>query len=417
MLKKFLFGASAAAVAVATVPMFAAFEAHVINVTARIENALAVSTKPISFGTVFPEEKLDKLVTVGLSGSFLEEPRVDDVNYILRQKPKCGITTQNGTVLDESSTKSGEPALGTNDVPFIDCGQPPRTPDPTKGEVWGPLPLLCPYLSKHPIRSSEDPSGNDGSLNAFHEIGHWVGHQWVWNDVPGRLAKSENDRVDLWNLDLVVPCFKGSCAQDDVVPAGYEADPLDEHKIFGCDLWIEVTGVSRVGEGQVVLRTSDDFTLGGTTFAPPIVSTITASTTGYYSVRTVSSSSVSIPTVRWKVTVDGPAALSLGDVHVDEVGWQDPDEVNIATFHYKMSEVGGNLVATGSCAAAGVHDDTCATDDFDVDPTDDFTNVDSVYFGGSAPLGTYVIKRQLVDTESGLPVSNEATVAVVELVP
>lgn len=253
-MKKTLLSLSAVALAVASIPLFAAFEAHVINVTARIENALRVDTTPIKYGTVFPEEKLDKLVTVNLSGSFLEETRVDDVNYILRQKPKCGITSQNGQVLDELSTRSGEPRLGPVDVPFIFCGDPPR--QLATNETWGPLPLLCPYLSKHPISGPNDPSQNDGSLNAFHEIGHWVGRQWVWNDVPGRLAKSENDRVDLWNLDLVVPCFKGSCAQDDVVPAEFEADPLDEHKIFGCDLWIEVTGVSRNPRGELSIKQS-----------------------------------------------------------------------------------------------------------------------------------------------------------------
>lgn len=242
MLKKLLFGASAAVVAVASVPMFAAFEAHVINVTARIENALAVSPEEIRFGTVFPEEQLDKSLTVKFSESFLAEENADDVDYIIRQKPKCGITSQNGEMLDFASTKSGEPKLGPTDIPFIDCGEPPRPT--TTGETWGPLPLLCPYLSKHP----DNVPANDGSLNAFHDIGQFSltqKGQFIWKDVNGRLAKSENDFVDVWNIDLKVPCFKGSCAQDDLVPAEYEADPNDEHKIFGCDLWIEVRGISR----------------------------------------------------------------------------------------------------------------------------------------------------------------------------
>ena len=71
MLRKSLFVVGALAIALATVPMFAAFEAHVINVTAQIENALAVNTEPINFGTVFPQEQLDHSLTVALSGSFL----------------------------------------------------------------------------------------------------------------------------------------------------------------------------------------------------------------------------------------------------------------------------------------------------------------------------------------------------------
>lgn len=243
MLKKFALGFAAVALAVATVPMFAAFEAHVINVTARIENALTVEPSEIRFGTVFPEEQLDKTVTVTLSRSFAAEPDANDVRYLIRQKPKCAITSSNGEVADLDNTSTGHPKLDAVDKPFIDCGPAPRALE--EGETWGPLPLLCPYLSKHPIRSENDPSSNDGSLDAFHQIGQWVGHQFVWNDVDGLLAKSLGDVIDRWNIDLKVPCFKGKCAQDDFIPADYELDPSLEHKIFGCYLWIEVTGVSR----------------------------------------------------------------------------------------------------------------------------------------------------------------------------
>ncbi len=246
-MKKVLYGLSGVALAVASVPLFAAFEAHVINVTARIENALAVTPTEIRFGTVFPEERLDQNVTVELSGSFREEQNADDVNYIIRQKPKCAITRNSGEVaLLDAGTASGHVTVDITGRANVDCGNPPRPM--VAGEVWGPLPLLCPYLSKHPIRSESDPSANDGSLDAFHPIGsiNTSTGQWVWNDVPGRLAKSDRDVSDQWNIDLKVPCFKGQCAQDDVIPADYELDPTLEHKIFGCDLWVEVTGVSRV---------------------------------------------------------------------------------------------------------------------------------------------------------------------------
>lgn len=253
MLKKLALGAAGIAMAVATVPMFAAFEAHVINVTARIENALSINTEPIRFGTVFPQEQLDRKVTINLSRSFLAEKNADDVRYIIRQKPKCGITSNDGQLLDEDSTTSGEPRLDAADVPFIDCGPVPR--NLVTGEIWGPLPLLCPYLSKHPIRSEGDPSSNDGSLDAFHQIGQFQGRQWFWNDVDGYMAKSDNDTSDMWNLDLKVPCFKGHCAQDwdayvqginpNATSTDYIQDPANQHKVFGCDIWFEVTGVSR----------------------------------------------------------------------------------------------------------------------------------------------------------------------------
>jgi hypothetical protein len=57
-MKKLIVGLLAIGTALAVIPLFAAFEAHVINVTAQIENALQVTTEAIDFGTVFPQEYL-----------------------------------------------------------------------------------------------------------------------------------------------------------------------------------------------------------------------------------------------------------------------------------------------------------------------------------------------------------------------
>ena len=90
MNKKFLLSLGAIAAVVASVAAFSAFEAHVINVTAHIENALEVNTQPLDFGTVFPQEDLDEEFTILLSNSFMDEyqTRVKDVNYKIVQKPK-----------------------------------------------------------------------------------------------------------------------------------------------------------------------------------------------------------------------------------------------------------------------------------------------------------------------------------------
>ncbi|MEK9201458.1 MAG: hypothetical protein AAB944_00645, partial [Patescibacteria group bacterium] len=129
--KKILAGFSAVALAVALMPMFAAFEAHVINVTAKIENALAVSTNALDFGTVFPQEHLDKPLVVQLSQSFLDAPRVDDVEYFIRQKPKCAITSNDGQAFDAANTATGHvlPVATTTDPNdyWIDCGPTTRT--------------------------------------------------------------------------------------------------------------------------------------------------------------------------------------------------------------------------------------------------------------------------------------------------
>jgi len=279
MKKKIALGLGVVAVTVATLPLFAAFEAHVINVTAKIENALKVDPQFLNFGTVFPQEKLEKPVNIELSQSFKDEGRVDDVEYMIRQKPKCAITSQNGTVIDLSDantdgvhdfTGTGHIKLGDNpatdgvvETSWVDCGSAPR--ELTQGETWGVLPNLCPYLSKHSEITGRDEAGNpnaweDGALASFHQP--WViGTSTIaWTEVEGRLSKIGQDTKDTWMIDLAVPCFGGYCAQDweefvlgvnpAADPAAFTQPIANEHKVFGCDLWVEVTGVSETPEEE-----------------------------------------------------------------------------------------------------------------------------------------------------------------------
>lgn len=246
MFRKLLVTTSAFAVAVASVPMFAAFEAHVINVTAKIENALFVHPEALEFGTVFPQEHLDSQIFIGFSESFSErnQRRVGQVDYVIKQKPKprpsfeasAGVPTarewchnnyvaiQPGMALDATTT-----------VAYLkDC-----------------YPSLCPYLSKHPD-NTPSPS-NDSVVPAFHDPFNPL------NYFYGKLLKFDssgntinNDPADIVTIDLAVPCFEGACAQDwaDFVhsqnpsadPDAYQLHPGLEHEVFGCDLWIEVTG-------------------------------------------------------------------------------------------------------------------------------------------------------------------------------
>ena len=270
MLRKIILGMGAAGTAVAMLPLLAAFEAHVVNVTARIENALSVPVEPITYGTVFPQEELNRFLPVALSRSFFDEPDADDVEYIIRQKPKCGVTELNGTVLvgptwtghviptpNDPNTPEDESNGGT--AYTIDCkADEPKDLQLGTGQTAGLLPSLCEYLSKHELTPDPvAPTGqdNDGGLNSFHKPFVVSSGTVVWNDVLGRLAKSEQDIADNWDIDLKVPCFGGYCAQDwaDFVhginpqadPSQYTQDILNEHKVFGCNLWVEVTGVSR----------------------------------------------------------------------------------------------------------------------------------------------------------------------------
>ena len=268
-MKKLLIGFGALATGLALLPMLAAFEAHVINVTATIENALTVQREQIEFGTVFPQEYLKEPLDIVLSSSFLSEDRVDDVDYIIRQKPKCGITSEKGTVLVQGSTVTGHVFPGQNPGDpthtyyqgtdyYVDCGV---TPALITGQSFGMLPLLCPYLSKHPdgVNDQQATSSNDQRLPSFHKPFIIDQGQVKWNDTKGHLAKSQADTVDNWIIDLAVPCFGGYCAQDwedfvathndQAIAADFVGNPDDEHKVYGCDLWVEVTDVSLPGLG------------------------------------------------------------------------------------------------------------------------------------------------------------------------
>ncbi len=224
MKKKILLGFGALALAVVTAPMFAAFEAHVINVTATIENALSVDTTPISFGTVFPEEYLVKDVNVALSQSFVSSTAWG-VDYVIRQKPKCADSLTNPTRYGRVKHD------GYGDYYCEDT-------------EYKMLPLLCPFLSKHDGDKDQD---NDGDLAAFHgPLSGWTASTSQEYQVLGFLTKT--DYTDNWDIDLHVPCFKGSCAQDNVIPVEYQIPAELEHDLFGCDLWIEVINVNR-GQG------------------------------------------------------------------------------------------------------------------------------------------------------------------------
>ncbi|MDP3900573.1 MAG: hypothetical protein Q8Q23_05870 [bacterium] len=244
----FLSLAAVAALAIGVVGM-SAFEAHVINVTARIENALNVQTDPIEYGTAFPQESIDRFFDIALSSSFLDADRVDDVNYMIRQKPKCIRNNEEDTQL---------PPYG-------------RVTENQAGEFvcvdeanYDLLPMLCPFLSKHEV--TDEPVENDSvGIPAFHgPLTGWNLGDTVSTQVLGRLAKSESDTLDTWKIDFRAPCFEGECAQDwatfvhsnneSADPEAYKLDPSLKGTLLGCDLWVEVNGINETVEYTVALE-------------------------------------------------------------------------------------------------------------------------------------------------------------------
>lgn len=228
-----------------TVPLFAAFEAHVINVTARIENALFVHPQSLAFGTVFPQEHLFSSFFIAFSESFstTNQNRVGTVEYVIKQKPKpreAFIAASGGLEPARDWCHENSPA------------DPNDPADPYYGNCF---PTMCAALSKHPDNhpSTGQNANNDTGLPPFHdpETAFAVGKLVKFNPGGSTIG---NDPADTWDVDLAVPCFAGSCAQDwdQFVlglnpnagdPSRYELPPGLEHQEFGCDLWVEVTDI------------------------------------------------------------------------------------------------------------------------------------------------------------------------------
>jgi hypothetical protein len=369
---------------------FMAFEAHVVNVTARIENALTVPTTAIDFGTVFPQEHLEQPLLVSLSDSFLAEDRVDDIDYFIRQKPKCAITTDDGQSFDPENTATGHIIVGdatsTPDVVeefTVDCGEPPR--ELVDGETWGVLPSLCEYISKEADGTPE----NDDSLASFHTP--WVieNGEIVWTDTRGRLAKSENDTEDNWTIDLAVPCFGGFCAQDwedfvaGINPEAVAADfvqPIEnEHKIFGCDLWIEVAGVSETNGTSTLL-----------TITKTVINDNegTATTTDF-TFMVDGGGAIPFEADGTNVVVVTPGAHTVAEPAVD--GYT-------ATF-------GGDCDATGNVIVPAGENRTCTitNDDIDDGGTIVVTKVVTNDNGGTAAAGDFALNVSGTVVTSGVP--------------
>ena len=217
------------------VAAMSAYESHVINVTAHIENALLVMpvTGELKFGTVFPQEYLEKPLWITTSDSFCEtdQTRVSAIDYKIVQKPKpiwpipelCDYFSATETTIEDMR------AYCHNSPEDLTCCYP----------------SLCPYLSKTIIDDDPEPFDDQGVL-AFHDP------EDPTSVAYGTIDKYD-DKADAWLIDLVVPCFEGMCAQDwpafvaqynpDADPSDYEAKGDPTGTTFGCDLWVEVTDI------------------------------------------------------------------------------------------------------------------------------------------------------------------------------
>ena len=223
--KKAILAVVAVVAIVGGIAAFSSYEAHVINVTAHIENALTVDTTPIEFGTVFPQEYLEEEFTINLSSSFLAEDRVDDVEYVINQKPKP-IWPQ--TIDCAESIQHS----------FQDIYEAREYCHDNSQNLNCCYLTLCPFLSK----TDGDPEdNNDIEEPSYYDPKTDTCPIRQLMPASGRLAESEQDISDIWIVDLKVPPVRGYVGQD--WPAGCPVVDEDS-KDYGCDLWIEVTDIS-----------------------------------------------------------------------------------------------------------------------------------------------------------------------------
>jgi len=224
MKKKIVLTIGAILIVVGGVAAMSAYEAHVINVVAHIENALSVSPKEIAFGTVFPQEYMESDFTIRLSDSFQEADRVDDVEYVIKQKPKC-----------ECNAWDKNPEL-CPDGQY----QPVGYATHLCPAGYTQMADLCRFLSKM-------PQDNDGEIGepGYYNPGTDTCLPSVRPAVQayGKLAKSLKDLSDTWTVDLKVPPVAGYIGQDWPESCRDYTVPTDGVN-YGCDLWVEVTEIS-----------------------------------------------------------------------------------------------------------------------------------------------------------------------------
>ena len=97
MKKKAILIVAALMLVVSGVAAVSAYEAHIVNVKAHVENAIHLTGAgngpdyELDFGIVFPEEWLTKSFTIGVSDSFCQQSRVTAIQYRIFVEEKADL--------------------------------------------------------------------------------------------------------------------------------------------------------------------------------------------------------------------------------------------------------------------------------------------------------------------------------------
>jgi hypothetical protein len=186
-MKKVLLVLAAVVLVASGVAAVSAYEAHVINVRAHVENALEISgldNMEIDFGTVFPEEWLTREFRVTTSSSFCDRDqwRMTAVNYSVWVEWKT--MSDNGT--------PGDPSDDTfyhwlGDALYIGIVEPPNVDDEKPEDAGGELVWV----------GNVTPPGPPGALHL------WDSPQPIYKSRSG--PQNQTDRIV---IGLDVPVFE-----------------------------------------------------------------------------------------------------------------------------------------------------------------------------------------------------------------
>ncbi len=275
-----------------------------------IEEDLSVTPSVISFETVFPQEILERTLSIRLAQGFtsswggdtcggsggegggasggnssIPDPRSVWDRLRLLGGGSSGTNAQGIQGNDQNATSNsggGQRCDPKKDVEYRITQRPkPRTESHIERaycaehpeDLTRCYPSLCPYLSKTPDGTPE----NDHGVPSFHDSAA------TSSVATGVLTKSGNDVEDKWTIDLHVPCYEGECAQDwaryvraanpDADPAKYMLDPSLHGQTFGCDLVVKVVKTNGGEEKPKPAKWNLDFWKEHTEFTSSVFGT------------------------------------------------------------------------------------------------------------------------------------------------
>lgn len=235
-MKKAILIVAALMLVVSGVAAVSAYEAHVINVKAHVENALTVDTNDINFGVMFPEEwnKIKREIALSTSAiGELEDPAAPVAGKLRRVEFKI-FAEWKPIPQDPRPTPYPAPVVTISNVDYYAW----------IGEwLW----VAYPAATQLPGNPMVDPAewSNVGAAPPAGDMAKEVGG-------PYQLPTLAGDKSEFLDVLFLAPCFEGyynvhTDVKPDWWPLGrwpvLQGDPEGED--LGVDLKVQVTDITR----------------------------------------------------------------------------------------------------------------------------------------------------------------------------